>query len=131
MTITKRPVANTPRARALRRDSTAAERKLWSVLRSRRSSAYKFRRQFPIGPYIADFACFAHRLIIELDGGQHAQQAPYDDARTRYLEAQGWRVLRFWNNDALATTEGVLTMILDALANPLPSGEGSERMRGG
>ena len=90
MTIKKRPVANTDRARAPGRDSTEAERKLWSALRSRRSSAYKFRRQFPIGPYIADFAGFAHRVIVELDGGQHAQQASYDDARTRHLEAEGF-----------------------------------------
>jgi len=127
MTITKRPVANTARARALRRDSTEAERKLWSLLRSRRLSAYKFRRQFPIGPYIADFACFARRLVIELDGGQHASAQSYDEARTRYLESQGWRVLRFWNNDALANPEGVLTMTLEALQNPLPTGEGGER----
>lgn len=127
MTIRKRPIANTSRARALRRDSTEAERKLWSLLCSRRLSAFKFRRQFPIGPYIADFACFAHHLVIELDGGQHAFAHSYDDARTRYLEAQGWRVLRFWNNDALANAEGVLTVILEALQDPLPSGEGGER----
>lgn len=131
MTIKKLPVANTNRARALRRDSTEAERKLWSLLRSRRLSAYKFRRQFPIGPYIADFACFAHRLVVELDGGQHASAVAYDEARTRCLAAQGWCVRRFWNNDVLANPEGVLTTILAALTNPLPSGEGAERLRGG
>jgi very-short-patch-repair endonuclease len=102
------------RARELRRNATDAERHLWFALRDRRLAAYKFRRQRPIGPFIVDFACIEHRLVIEADGGQHADN-PADDARTAWLMSQGWRVLRFWNNDILVNTEGVLLSILEAL----------------
>jgi adenine-specific DNA-methyltransferase len=70
----------------------------------------------PIGPYFADFACFAEKLIVELDGGQHANAAPYDERRTRFIESQGYRVLRFWNNEVLTNSAGVLQVIADALA---------------
>jgi very-short-patch-repair endonuclease len=93
------------RARTLRATMTDAERRLWSVLRSRRLQGYKFRRQRPIGPFIADFACIEHRLVVEADGGQHLE-GEYDARRTAWLEARGWRVLRFWNNEILANTEG-------------------------
>jgi very-short-patch-repair endonuclease len=103
-------------ARAMRREPTDAEKRLWFALKDRRLATYKFRRQHAIDRYIVDFACLEAQLIIELDGGQHAGQVRYDDKRTQRLQALGFRVLRFWNNDALSNAEGVLTMILAALA---------------
>ena len=117
------------RARELRQDMTDAEQKLWHHLRNRQLSGHKFRRQHDIDHYIADFACTEALLIVELDGGQHADQADYDERRTQHLQARGYRVLRFWNNDVLTNIEGVLTVILGSLAspaphpNPLPAGE--------
>lgn len=108
------------RARALRSSQTDAERKLWYHLRAHRFLGMKFKRQHPIGSYIADFACLEHRLVIELDGGQHAENATYDESRTRYMEAQGLRVLRFWNDEVLVQTEAVLDRIR------LAAGDGSE-----
>jgi very-short-patch-repair endonuclease len=102
------------RARQLRRDSTEAETHLWRELRSKLPD-YKWRRQMPIGPCFADFACFAEKLVIELDGGQHAAEAAQDAARTRAIEAQGYRVIRFWNNDVMSNTDGVLQRISDQL----------------
>jgi very-short-patch-repair endonuclease len=87
-------------ARQLRLNATEAERKLWSCLRDKRLLGLRFRRQQPIGPYIADFYCAAAKLIVELDGSQHANaQAQYDLSRTTWLEARGYKVLRFWNTD--------------------------------
>jgi len=106
-----KPVNN---ARELRQNSTDAERRLWAALRHRRLRGYKFRRQHPIGKFIVDFACTKHQLVIEADGGQHDENAA-DDERTAYLERKGWRVIRFWNNDVLANTEGVVSTILEAL----------------
>jgi very-short-patch-repair endonuclease len=102
------------RARAMRRAPTQAEQCLSHLLRDRRLAGFKFRRQQPIDPYIADFVCLAERLIVEADGGQHCERA--DAARDEYLAAQGFRVLRFWNNDILANGEGVLLRIQKALA---------------
>ena len=102
-------------ARQLRKALTDAERKLWSKLRYRQLAGERFRRQVPIGPFVIDFACMSRRLLIELDGGQHATQQAYDDERTRWLEARGYRVLRFWNTDVLLNIDGVLEMILKAL----------------
>ena len=121
----RRPVA---RARGLRHRLTDAERVLWHALRNRALAGHKFRRQHPIGPFIADFACPASRLIIELDGGQHADRGKQDDTRTRSLASQGYRVLRFWNNEVLNNVMGVLETIQAELANaphphPLPAGE--------
>ena len=99
------------RARALRKNSTDAERLLWSKLRNRRFAAIKFRRQVPLGPFIADFACFERRLILELDGGQHAQQQEYDAARTRWLEQNGFRVVRFWNHELFEDGDEVEELI--------------------
>jgi very-short-patch-repair endonuclease len=98
----------------LRQNATDAERRLWGALRDRRLQGFKFRRQHAIGKYIVDFACTRHRLIVEADGGQHDRN-PYDETRTAFLEREGWRVLRFWNNDILTNTEGVLLTILEAL----------------
>ncbi len=105
-----------PRARHLRRTMTDAERLLWRHLRGRQLGGHKFRRQVPVGRYIADFLCQEARLIVELDGGQHAERADYDDKRTAVLESLGYRVIRFWNTDVLANTDGVLTTILNELA---------------
>ena len=109
-----RPHKQRARARQLRQDATDAERRLWSALRDRRLSGYRFRRQYPIGPFIADFACTRHQLIVEADGGQHADSEA-DRRRTSWLEGEGWRVLRFWNNDVLANTNGVIETILREL----------------
>ena len=102
-------------ARRLRSNMTDAERRLWSALRSRRLQDFKFRRQHPLGPFVLDFACIEHRLAIEADGGQHADNAA-DARRTAWLEQQGWRVLRFWNNDVLTNVDGVQEAILRALS---------------
>jgi len=102
------------KARTLRRNSTDAERKLWAALRSWQFSGYKFRRQHPIEQYIVDFACTKYHLIVEADGGQHAENKR-DILRTKQLEEQGWKVLRFWNTDILKNTEGVLMAIHTAL----------------
>ena len=104
------------KARELRLNSTDAERRLWQALRDRQLEGYKFRRQRPIGPFIADFACIEHRLIVELDGSQHADSS-YDVIRTAWLQQHGWRVLRFWDNDVLLNTGGVAEAILTALQN--------------
>ena len=106
----------TSRSRALRKNSTDAERKLWSVLRSRQLNGFKFRKQVEIDGYIVDFLCPAKRLIIEVDGGQHT--AERDARRTAYLERQGFRVIRFWNNDVLENLDGVWTTIEEALTTP-------------
>jgi very-short-patch-repair endonuclease len=107
--------AGTKRARKLRKEATETEVRLWSCLRRKQLDAFRFRRQQPIGPYVVDFYCPEARLIVELDGGQHAEREAEDAARTAWLEARGYRVLRFWNNDTLSNTEGVLTMIVAAL----------------
>ncbi len=105
------------RARELRKAMTDAERRLWGRLRNEQLGA-RFRRQAPIGPYIVDFACFAQRLVIECDGGQHAEaeQAAHDRERTAFLQGAGFRVLRFWNNEILGNLEGVVERIMESLA---------------
>src|SRR2546421_13016732 len=101
-------------ARRLRRDSTDTERRLWAVLRDRRLAGYRFRRQHPIGNFIVDFACTKHRLIVEADGAQHADNMN-DQRRTALLEDKGWLVMRFWDNVVVANTEGVVHVIPKAL----------------
>ena len=101
------------RSRTLRRNPTDAERKLWSALR--RKARARFRRQYPLGEFFADFCCLEHKLIIEVDGGQHAQAQVYDQRRTQFLESLGFRVLRFWNPDVLTNLEGVVATILQHL----------------
>ena len=103
----------TPIARKLRASPTDAEQRLWAHLRSKQLGV-KFTRQFPIGNYVVDFACRSARLVIELDGGQHGDNAA-DLVRTRAIEGFGYRVIRFWNNDVLENTDGVLLTILHEL----------------
>lgn len=101
-------------ARALRRDMTEAERKLWYILRSRRFSGVKFRRQVPVGPYLADFLCYEARLIVEADGSQHAE-SPRDLRRDAWLAQNGFRILRFWNHEILSSRQMVEDTIHAAL----------------
>jgi len=105
------PPKNRSFARAMRRDMTEAEGKLWHELRSRRLDRIKIRRQVPIGGYIADFACLDAKLIIELDGSQHAEAA-YDVERDAALKGRGFRILRFWNDDVLRDLNGVCDTII-------------------
>ena len=112
------PRRTTGLARGLRRRQTDAERKLWRHLRDRQVAGAKFRRQHPIGRYIADFACPECRLMVELDGSQHGGMA--DRERDRGLAAQGWHVLRFWDNLVLSQTEAVLEAILAVADSPSP-----------
>lgn len=106
------------RARLLRKSFTDAELRLWQLLRSRNLRKFKFRRQHPIGSYIVDFVCLEKRLVIEVDGSQHMQQAQYDSKRTEQLEAAGYQVLRFGDNDVLARTDNVMQAIYDTLDSP-------------
>ena len=99
---------------------TDAERRLWSALRGRRLAGFKFRRQRRIGPFIVDFVCMEFCLIIEADGGQHADSDD-DRRRTLWLERRGWRVVRFWNNEILENIDGVQLAILQILNEPSPS----------
>ena len=101
-------------ARALRRGMTDSERRLWSRLRMEQLGV-KFRRQHPVGNYVADFACLDPKLIVELDGSQHAEQADYDKRRDGFFRAKGFAVLRFATNDPLVNVQGVLTVILEQL----------------
>ncbi|MCA8898785.1 MAG: DUF559 domain-containing protein [Hyphomonas sp.] len=107
----------TRRARALRRESSFPERLLWSKLRSRQLRGWKFRRQHPIGPFFADFACLEVRLIVELDGDSHGDDAQeaYDAKRTAFLRNEGWEVIRFWNAHLLENLDGILAAILESL----------------
>jgi len=108
-------------AKQLRKDMTDAERKLWYALRDRRFESFKFRRQVPIGRYIADFICQDRRLIVEVDGSQH-EGSEHDKERDAWLESRGYRVLRFWNIDTFKALDGTLLAILDALNDtPHPS----------
>ena len=105
----------TTRARQLRKQSTDAERLLWRHLRNRQFEGYKFKRQKPLGHYIVDFVCLEKSLVVELDGGQHAEQIEYDAERNAWLESQGFRVVRPWNNQVLEETESVKEAILEEL----------------
>lgn len=108
-------------ARALRQSATTAEQLLWRHLRNRQLVGAKFRRQHPLGPYILDFVCLEHGLVIEIDGGQHAQaaQQAHDQQRTAWLQQQGLRVLRFWNHEVVQQTNEVLAQLLQALTPAL------------
>ena len=110
----------------MRSQPTDAERQLWAMLRDRRFSAFKFRRQVPVGPFIADFMCFSARLIVEADGGQHCEN-DYDERRTAWLEAQDFRVLRFWNHEILMQRRDVMDRLYAALAAPSPRSPAASR----
>ena len=101
--------------RNLRKNMTPAEWCLWQHPRGKRLGGYRFRRQQPLGQYILDFVCVDAKLVIEIDGGQHAEQTAYDETRTRYLRNLGFTVIRFWNNEVLQQTDAVLTAILHKL----------------
>jgi very-short-patch-repair endonuclease len=102
-------------ARKLRNNATDAEMKLWSALKNRKLSGFKFRRQAPIGKYVVDFVCHEKSLVVEADGGQHMEYSDVDAQRTRWLELQGFRVIRFWNDQVLKETNAVLDEILRVL----------------
>ena len=112
------------RARRLRRAATDVESRLWYHLRARQVAGAKFRRQEPIGPYFVDFCCVEAKLVVELDGGQHAERHEPDQQRTVFLEQCGYRVLRFWNNEVQQSLEAVVERIAEAVR-----GVGDERTR--
>lgn len=109
------------KSKQLRKQMTPEELRLWYLLRGRRFYGYKFRRQMPVGTYIVDFACFKAKLIVELDGGQHQEKEAYDLRRTTFLNANGWDVLRFRNNEFRANEEEVMMVILQRLQSLMPS----------
>ena len=127
-------------SRQLRKNMTLQEKKLWSVIRNRQFFGYRFRRQFPIGQYIVDFICREKKIIIEIDGGQHNEDINvyYDNRRTEYLIAEGYKVIRFWNNDIDKNIGGVyeklkeIFNITDTVTppQPSPSGEGADYTAG-
>lgn len=122
------PTRTRDNATRLRREMTDAERRLWKHLRAGRLEGFKFRRQHPVPPYVLDFCCVEVGLAIELDGSQHSEAR--DASRSRYLESQGWRIVRFWDNDVLNKTDAVVEAIWNILSRPtlsptpLPEGEG-------
>jgi very-short-patch-repair endonuclease len=113
-------------ARRLRREQTDAERILWHHLRARQVRGAKFRRQHPIGPYFADFCSTERRLIIELDGAQHVERSGEDEIRTSFLKSEGYRVVRFWNDQVLESVEEVLGVIDEILSGSRAIGEEEE-----
>ena len=121
------------RARALRKNPTDVEKLLWRQLRMWQLEGHKFRRQQPIGKYIVDFVCFEKRVIVEVDGGQHAEQKEYDAERDAWLRAEGFKVLRFWNNEVLKSIEVIKDEILKTLNNTpylSPPPQGGRRKTG-
>jgi very-short-patch-repair endonuclease len=116
-----RPGQRSDLAREFRALLTEPERRVWARLRRRQLEGAHFRRQIPIGQCIADFACWEHRLIVEIDGETHTSAQDYDSARTTYLTEQGWRVLRFSNNEVTENIEGVIERIFETLKGPLPN----------
>jgi very-short-patch-repair endonuclease len=105
------------RAGELRKDPTPAEAKLWACLRGNQLRGFNFRRQHAMGQYIADFCSPRLKLVIELDGSEHLEHVEYDQERTRYLESQGYCVIRFWNNQVMNDLEGVIKAIISAMGN--------------
>jgi len=103
------------KAKGLRQNRTKAEKRLWERLRRKRIDGFRFRQQAPIGKYVADFVCFETKLVVELDGGQHAEQAAADAQRSEWLESEGFQVLRFWNNEVFENINGVEAVIQAAL----------------
>jgi very-short-patch-repair endonuclease len=123
------------RARELRKNLTDTERFVWDKLRHRQLGGHKFRRQVSLGPYIADLVCLERRLIVELDGGQHAEREEEDARRTQWLEGQGFTVIRFWNHEALQEWDAIEQAIWEHLAgrtpHPNPPPQGAFRGRYG
>jgi len=120
-------------AKNLRINYTDAERILWSHLRARRLDGLKFRRQHPVGKYIVDFICFENKIVIEVDGGQHSWEKTSDEDRDKWLSKEGYKVLRFWNNEVLKNIDGVLEVISEnCLSHPplSPSIDGGGKTRG-
>lgn len=126
--MAKQKSVQTARARTLRRDLTPAERRMWHMLRSAQLEGLKFRRQHPVGPFIADFACLAIKLVVEIDGGQHNESIS-DAGRDAYMQAHGWNILRFWNNDVLKNTQGVLISIIRVCKQRVPSPDAGKSLR--
>jgi very-short-patch-repair endonuclease len=138
--MAKRPISDFKRktAKTLRANTTATEDILWRHLRRLEPTGSHFGRQVPIGPYVADFACLKERLIIEVDGSQHGNDIDRrrDEVRTRWLNSEGYRVIRFWNNEVMSKTEAVLEAVYNAIAvtpprlpmagDPPPQGEGGK-----
>jgi very-short-patch-repair endonuclease len=122
------PTRTLAHAKLMRRAPTEAERRLWYALRAKRLQGGKWRRQHPMPPYVLDFYCYAARLVVEVDGGQHGEAR--DMRRGRWLEARGLKVLRFWNDEVMRDTASVLEVILDATRvrtlspGPSPGGRG-------
>ncbi|MFL6768863.1 MAG: endonuclease domain-containing protein [Sphingomicrobium sp.] len=108
------------RAKSMRSEPTEAEHRLWQIIRAHRFNGFKFKRQVPIDQYIVDFLCPAQRLIIELDGSQHVESGS-DLRRDTYLRAQGFHIIRIWNNELFTNEEGAAVAILNALQTPLPN----------
>lgn len=108
------------RARTLRQNMTEAETRVWRMLQAHRMNGYRFRRQVPIGRYIADFVCHEARPVVEIDGGQHDRSLPRETERNGFLQSQGYRILRFWNNEVLANSDGVCETIVNELAASPP-----------
>ncbi|MEG3145044.1 DUF559 domain-containing protein [Sphingomonas sp. RT2P30] len=124
------PTNTVARSRELRHNATDAEKKLWRAFREAFPHA-KFRFQVPMGRFFADFFSHAARLIVEVDGGQHGEAESYDENRTRFLQGEGYRVLRFWNNDVLGNLNGVISTIAPQIPSPLVGEGGAKRrMRG-
>ena len=128
------------RARQLRANPTEVEKRLWMRIRKRQLLGHRFRRQVPLGRYVVDFACIESSLVVEVDGGQHDWLEKQDAKRTLWLEAHGWRVVRFWNNDVIENIEGVLEELALKLSEcvdiphpdpPPQAGEGNAHMRSG
>jgi very-short-patch-repair endonuclease len=107
-------------ARRLRKNPTAAELVLWKRLRLRQAEGNKFRRQHRLGSYVVDFICLEKKLIVEVDGGHHADTVKTDLERTKWLESRGYKVLRFWNNDVLKDIDAICKVVFEALGNPPP-----------
>jgi very-short-patch-repair endonuclease len=109
------------RTRTLRQNMTKVERRVWQILRSHQMKGCKFHRQVPIGRYIVDFVCHEARLIVEIDGGQHERSSPQEAERSEFLQNEGYRILRFWNNEVLANLDGVHQAIADELGRITPT----------
>ena len=121
---------STNKARALRKEMPPAERLLWKALRNHQLAGVRFTRQYQTGPYFADFACRQHKVVVELDGYSHDMRQTHDAERDRFMAGQGWRVLRFGNEDVMGNLEGVVTLI-NAVCSDQPSLCPSRKREGG